>query len=105
MNWPQNYRARRGDTLSVNVSTIARLEITAHGAGKPPRRLRAAPLHRGDKDGGLDGGCKVIRPRRTQPTSKPSSPIPSVEGCPRRGGVVVLPISREVYCIKPPAFG
>ncbi|MDR0935662.1 MAG: hypothetical protein LBM98_03150 [Oscillospiraceae bacterium] len=24
--------------------------------GKPPRRLRAAPLHRGDKDGGFGRG-------------------------------------------------
>ncbi|MDR0935542.1 MAG: hypothetical protein LBM98_02535 [Oscillospiraceae bacterium] len=32
----------------VRIASAAALAKTAHGAGKPPRRLRAAPLHRGD---------------------------------------------------------
>ncbi|MDR0935927.1 MAG: hypothetical protein LBM98_04510 [Oscillospiraceae bacterium] len=51
----------------------------AHGAGKPPRRLRTAPLHRGDKDEGYDN-------RRTPPPT--SNPYPLCGGVPpqRRGG-------------------
>ncbi|MDR0937621.1 MAG: hypothetical protein LBM98_13175 [Oscillospiraceae bacterium] len=55
-------------------------------AGKPPRRLRAAPLHRGDKDEGLDEGYGDVTPPAGR-TSRPF-PIPSVEGWLRRAGVV-----------------
>ncbi|MDR0937270.1 MAG: hypothetical protein LBM98_11375 [Oscillospiraceae bacterium] len=42
-------RARGGETFWKFCNGDNRDVTSAHGAGKPPRRLRAAPLHRGDR--------------------------------------------------------
>ncbi|MDR0937400.1 MAG: hypothetical protein LBM98_12055 [Oscillospiraceae bacterium] len=77
--------------------------------GKPPRRLRAAPLHRGEKDGGLEVWLRGYNPRNIRP-----NPYPLCGGVPpqgrggfpaaRRGGQgVALPLQKLFNCaiLKP----
>ncbi|MDR0937196.1 MAG: hypothetical protein LBM98_10985 [Oscillospiraceae bacterium] len=57
--------------------------------GEPPRRYAVRSLPRGEFTGEASA---TPQPRNPRPNL-----FPSWEGCPRRGGVVVPPISRELY--------
>ncbi|MDR0935476.1 MAG: hypothetical protein LBM98_02205 [Oscillospiraceae bacterium] len=77
-------------SLVIVQLTVIKYQISndARGAGRgrPPRRLRTAPLHRGDEDGELDEGYEN---RRSPPPT--SNPYPLLGGVPPAGGGVVPP--------------
>ncbi|MDR0937157.1 MAG: hypothetical protein LBM98_10790 [Oscillospiraceae bacterium] len=71
-----------------NTSIKIALRLCAHGAGNHPAACGRHPSTEGIRTWGWTWGARSYAPaeRNLRPNLVP---IPSVEGCPRRGGVVV----------------